>query len=466
MKKIVLINPPPIRQASPAEFSPIAAAYFRLRDLTSLQWGDQQCEPNTGLLALGSLLERAGFDVEIHDLNIAYVGNPCRFDGNILPSKIIDLLKPSVEKALAVGIASLTVNAKFALHLARLAKQWNPQVHVTMGGVFPTASPGFFLKESAVDSVVLGEGHDSYPKLLRSITRGGCLPENVLLRTSHHSDICTQTVSVTKKPTSIPPFPAFHLLSDYCKPRIFRLHSAFGCRFGCEFCSPTRFYNQTVRMRDPKDFAKHVQSVVKEYNITDYLIGDLTFFQIHDHSAEVCKWLSRMRIPDSARYWCQTRPDLLTPDVIELLAQSGCQQVGIGIESFSESIVSQLKDITGIRTLRMQLRELRKCDIEVQIYLMTGIPGECVRDVFKTIETTCELLEDGLVQHINVGIFVPFKGLPLDSRVRILDWDPENYAMSVYPNQWPLPVYETDDLSRFQIRALWELSLASYMRYL
>lgn len=463
MSRVVLINPPPLRDNTSREYSVTAEIYFSIRDKNSPQRGDQQDEPCGGILSLGTALEHAMFDVELHDLNILYVRNPSLFDDEKINTTIEGCLRKSIEDCSFVGISSITLTARSAIRLSNLIKSWNPDVFISIGGIFPTVNPSYFLKEKSIDSVILGQAHEVYPRLLSSINSGSVIPKGVLLRKDIALEASDHSFEI---PMTLPPYPGFHLLKEYCKPKTFRFISAFGCSHKCSFCSPALFYGDKVRYRIPKEFVATLRSTLKRYGLDSYLMGDLTFFNSIEHSTEVCKCIKELKVDDIAGYWCQTRLDLLSTDVINLLERSGCKQVALGIETFKQNTLSHLKEMENIRDIEHKFKELKKRKIEVQIYLMVGIPGETASDINRTIEKVRSLLEKDLLNHVNVGIYVPFPGLEIPKNVTIVDVDTQNYAMSVYNSQWPFPVYETPELTRYQIRDLWELSLSTYMKYI
>ncbi|MED5354082.1 MAG: cobalamin B12-binding domain-containing protein, partial [Nitrospinota bacterium] len=95
-----------------------------------------------GLLAIGSVLKRAGHQVKILDLRIS--NSPDEELGSVMKS-----FKPQV-----VGIGVMTIECKYGFIDAAKVKEINPEVTIIFGGPHCSHEPQFILNDPNVDLMV------------------------------------------------------------------------------------------------------------------------------------------------------------------------------------------------------------------------------------------------------------------------------------------------------------------------
>jgi len=114
---------------------------------------------------------------------------------------------------------------------------------------------------------------------------------------------------------------------------------------------------------------------------------------------EVSPWLEelmdRYRRELGLPFSCMARPDQLDGAVIELLAESGCDLVRLGIESGDEAL---RESVAGVPISDERVREavaaLRRAGIRVQTLAFLGLPGETRETATRTLDMCCELRPD------------------------------------------------------------------------
>ncbi|MBI4384059.1 MAG: cobalamin B12-binding domain-containing protein, partial [Nitrospinae bacterium] len=99
-----------------------------------------------GLIAVGSVLKRAGHTIHILDLRISsYPDSELR--------NVLHEFEPD-----AVGIGLMTVESDFAFTLAQQVKSIKNDVPVIFGGPHCAHDPQYILHDPNVDYMVIGEG--------------------------------------------------------------------------------------------------------------------------------------------------------------------------------------------------------------------------------------------------------------------------------------------------------------------
>lgn len=218
----------------------------------------------------------------------------------------------------------------------------------------------------------------------------------------------------------------------------------------------------------PPKVVDQIEYLQKEYNASDFLIGDLTFFADPELGEAVCQEIIKRNIDIS--WWCQTRADLINKKRANLLREAGCKMASIGIESSVQIIRDKMhKEITNNQILRA-LKILKHEGITTQGYFIIGNVGETFENVFNTIKAIRELILEGLIDISCISVLVPYPGTEFfenaeDHGIEILDKNLDNYFMSVSRYCNPYPVYQTEHLSRMEIRGLWKLAMATATKY-
>ena len=110
-----------------------------------------------GLLAIGSVLKRAGHQVKILDLRIS--NSP---DEEL--ESVMKVFDPQV-----VGIGVMTIECKYGFIDAAKVKEINSEVTIIFGGPHCSHEPQFILNDPNVDLMVSGEGDLTIVELIDAL---------------------------------------------------------------------------------------------------------------------------------------------------------------------------------------------------------------------------------------------------------------------------------------------------------
>jgi len=140
---------------------------------------------------------------------------------------------------------------------------------------------------------------------------------------------------------------------------------------------------------------------------------------------------------------CDHRAELLTPDTIRLLADMGCTQVYLGIESGDEELRRRALGRTMSNELLVQVIErLHAAGIRVFAYNMVGLPGE----TRATALLTPKLNAQARVDDACVSVFSPYPSTVLYD-VSIKDGsvaEPIDYSRLTFLDQ---PGFRSDEVA-------------------
>lgn len=338
----------------------------------------QTLYPPIGLMHLAAVL-RSKYNVIIKD----YSGK--KIDGSEI-QEYIKKVNPFV-----VGIRVLTgPPIPRAITISKIAK--NLGKIVVWGGPHPTILPEQTLENKYIDSVVIGEGEYTFQKLLRFYEGKKEKLEGVGLKTNGKIKI----YPASKKSVNLDklPLPAWDLIEDIdqyfpnknhnCLP----ISTTRGCAFNCGFCHNSnknvKAYLGCYRVAKPQraiEEFKFVKKLVK--NRIDVLdVGeDLHLFSA-DYTKKFCEAVKKSRL--NFKWTTAARYHILNDDIINLIAESGCTRILLGIESGSPRIQKMNNKFVEIKKAATISRMLRRKGIFVTNTYIFGHPTETQEELKMT----------------------------------------------------------------------------------
>lgn len=326
-----------------------------------------------------------------------------------LGPRLLEEIEAYSPKLLAISMMSGEYsNLKKAT--ARIRNNY-PDLHITAGGPHPTFAQGLFDEMPSLDSICIGEGDFAFPKIIRRIERGESLVgiPNVLTPGNQF-----QLGPLVENLDNLPFIDREIIYENSPMLRRFTLRSFYssrGCPFNCTYCFNHAFNSmykglgKTVRKRSVNNLLSEIETVIANYP-TEYIrFSDDAFVHRVDPWLEEFsqKYPRRVGIP----FYCLVRPNCVTPELVDLLAQSGCKSVGMSIESGSEMIRStvlrrHISDSKMIEAFNL----FQRTGIRVKTNNMLGLPGATIEDEIATLDLNiackpaCSLF----------GVFVPYPG--------------------------------------------------------
>jgi len=131
------------------------------------------------------------------------------------------------------------------------------------------------------------------------------------------------------------------------------------------------------------------------------------------------RWIGALaeeiRVRDAAiPFMIQCRADLVSPTVARALAQAGCEEVWMGVESGSQRILDAMDKGTTIDEVRAATRALKAHGIRACWFLQLGYPGEQWDDVV----ATRDLVRAERPDDVGVSVAYPLPGTKFHAAVR------------------------------------------------
>lgn len=373
--------------------------------------------PPMGILYLSSYLRSKIKNVEIKITDGCKIGYK-----NTLEE--IKKFNPDV-----VGISFYTTLAHGASKLAKEVKRTFPSSIVVMGGPHATALPHDTLSASGADIAVIGEGEETFYRIVTSISEGKDLTELANL-----PGIC---INVDGKiyqnapdkfitPLDKIPFPAWDLINigDYKGWYLSKQHPeatmffSRGCPYNCTFCSNRVWKSSTpvVRFRDPEKVVDEMEYLKNNFSIKEIFDNSDEFNCNLDHALKICREIKRR---DLGITWkTQLRVTPFTEELAEALAGSGCWYVHLGIESGNQKTLDGINKRIDLKDVVPTCRLLKKYGIKVMaLFMLFNVWEENGNLAYEDMEMTTNtlnfarrLVKNNLVDYIGWSITTPYPG--------------------------------------------------------
>lgn len=384
---------------------------------------NERITPPLGILYLASYLRGNMKDIELSVLDGQIEG----LEGTIAG---IGNFGPDI-----LGISAHTLIANGAYEVARRIKKGHPETLVIMGGCHCTAVPDDVLRKSGADLVCVGEGERTMLEVSRAFNqKRGKIPDidfDLINGLAYKKDGSVAYSSARQFIENIDtiPFPARDLidLKDYSGWYITkrlpetRIMSSRGCPFHCTFCSCAVWKSSkpATRFRSSKNVVDEVEQIMSDYGIREFG-DDCDEFNCNiNNASEICREIKRRSLDIPWR--TQVRAHPLSDDFVRLLAESGCWQVHMGIESANEETLRGIGKNITLQQVEQGCRTLRRHNIEVVGMFMlynaweegSILKFEDTRKTEQTMRYALQLLDKGLINQFMWGPTNPYPGSKL-----------------------------------------------------
>lgn len=310
-----------------------------------------------------------------------------------------------------------------------LVREKFPQCIIVGGGEHFSAAPDFSLDHSALDVCVLGEGEATIREFTERLIKEGTLPLDVpgtVVRDPRSKKIIHNARRERIKAVESIRYPAWHLFNvdTFLKlgvgqmstggkeHRAFPLAASRGCPYGCTFCSNPQMWGTIWKARPPQDVLTEMKLWKERYGVTHFDFVDLTAIVKKEWILEFTKLLIRENLGITWGLPSGTRSEALDLEVLELLKQSGCNDLDYAPENGSEKILKVMKKMINKDRMLESIRACYKVGINCKANIIFGYPQETRKDVMDTIWFMMRMAFAGM-NDVLVGAVSPYPGSKL-----------------------------------------------------
>jgi radical SAM superfamily enzyme YgiQ (UPF0313 family) len=368
--------------------------------------------PRLGAVLLSTILKERGYEVKAF---------------------IEDVAEPDwafIENSDLVCISVITPTAIRSYKLGKRLKSLG--IPVIMGGPHPTFLPDEALE--CADFVIRGEGEYSLVELLEFIGKGSPALTGIKglsYRDRDGKNVHNPSREFTEDLDSLPE-PDFSLVHHWNPSNAYPVSTSRGCAYDCKFCSVIRMFGKSYRFKSVEATLKELKYVVTVSKATKFIVDD-DFAANRSRTKEILRGMIAEGI--KTLWSAQVRVDVSRdPELLRLMADSGCHTLGIGFESINPKTLEEYNKKQNREDIISCIRAVRDHGIHIHGMFVLGADTDDV----DTICRTADFAKSFCIDTIQFLILTPLPGTPLfhdmmkSGRLFHKDWSKYNVQHVVF----------------------------------
>lgn len=161
-----------------------------------------------------------------------------------------------------------------------------------------------------------------------------------------------------------------------------------GCPFTCTFCSTKTFWKQKYRLRNIPDIINEIENLVKNFGIHNFSFDHDLFTVNNKKIKEFCDHIQQRKL--KIEWYCSSRIDTITEELIDIMAAAGCYKILYGIETGSPRMQKIVRKNLSLEKCEPIIKYTRSKGLKVVASFIYGFPEEQEED----FEYTFELMQN------------------------------------------------------------------------
>ena len=426
------------------------------------------------VLTIAALPHQNGYDVTIFDIRV--ISN--------WKKQLREYLK---EKPICVGISSLTgPSLQYVIDAIKIIREIDNTIPIVFGGVHATLLPEQSLLTGDVDIVVKGDADFVFYELLKVIEESDNLDsaklngalknvkglyykdinfhENNEVVFTGEADWIDDFGSLPESPYELLDIPKYNA-ANLGRGVSASFQTSRGCPFACKFCGNDVLQKRDMRYLPVPKVVEKIKFLQSKYGFNSFVFVDDLTIAGRKHFIEFTTALAKIR-PRIAWTSVGIRANLiskLNEDDLQLLWDSGCRSLDIGIESGSNRILKDILKADTKENMRYANRLLSKFKFVIKYTFIVGYPTETEEERNETLDFLAELKKDNPNMYPMVFVFLPIVGTALYDQVvangfkepkAMKDWVGMDSAEWFYKNNSWIPVSKMRELDTIMISSL------------
>lgn len=398
--------------------------------------------PPLGVLTLAAALSKKGIDATL-------------LDENVDPAFETKLRSELRNDHICVGVSSMTgPQIASALRISRIIRDASP-LPVVWGGVHPSLEPRATIAHDLVDMIVVGDGEETFPKLVKCLEQQDQDLEQIpgIAFKSKGAVIFTEPAP----PADIDRLPSipFHLADldkyatgswqfDFSKDErcrrtrgpqcILPMETSRGCPFSCSFCTES-VRKKKWRALPPERVVADIEHYVERYGIRHFTFVDDNMFGDVKRGEEIIDLLAKKEL--DIKWYTNIRADYLVrtdSGFIRKLEKTGCRCLTFGAESGSERILKMISKRSNVKTTLAIGRKLAGSKIHPSFVAIKGFPTETRKDITQTYLLILQILLENSKAMCSLPSLIPTPGTKMAGQC--LGKKMNDYTLEDWSRRW------------------------------
>ncbi|MFG0330368.1 MAG: B12-binding domain-containing radical SAM protein [Phycisphaerales bacterium] len=308
-----------------------------------------------------------------------------------------------------VAISTFTAQIEDAYALADRLR--DAGIPVVLGGLHVTSLPDE--AQAHADAIVIGEGELSWPRLVDDF-RSNRLAPRYEARPGEEFDLAAA------------PMPRFDLLDIERFNRI-PVQTSRGCPHQCDFCASSILLTRGYKTKPVEKVIAEIHRI-KEFWPEPFIeLADDNSFCQRGHARRLLRALTSERL----RWFTETDVSIADhPDLLDLLRESGCRQLLIGLESPTAAALGGVEirrdwKLRQFDRYERAVRVIQSHGITVNGCFVLGLDGHDA----SVFDSVYDFVERTGLYDVQITVMTPLPGTPLYERL-------ERSGRLLYPGVW------------------------------
>lgn len=346
-----------------------------------------------------------GTNLDLIPIGLAYVAsalketgryvsgfNACKFNNPI--GELIKTLSEENIDLLCIG--DLSANFPTIKHTINMVKRHLPQIKIMLGGGIITAEPELIARHLNIDYGCIGYGEETIYEFAECFENRGNFAEvkGLIFKDEFGNIIITPH---RPEPESIDEisFPDLEMFGFAGMEQSLTIIGSRSCMYNCTFCFHPSGHSYKQRSLD--NIFSEIDYWRNKHEIRHITYSDELFGSDEKRLYEFCRRIKRIDIG----FNLSLRVDIITDEIIEALADSGCRGISYGIESLCQNVLDSMRKNITVQQIESALKITKKYNLPI---IGSGIIfGDCV----ETYEMALESLSWWL-KNIHFGLSIGF----------------------------------------------------------
>ncbi len=347
-----------------------------------------------GLLYIAGILIENGYEVSILDHGAT--------DYNF--SQVLNWIKKQDPDVL--GISILTRSFLSGIKIAKLAKDWNPNIKIILGNYQTVCAERILKKYDFIDFCVRGEGEYTMLELLPLIQTNNANYADINGLFYRKNGIIKSTAPrELERDIDKFPVPDRRLLKgsqykmsmgglDISTEKSGTIVMSRGCPYQCRFCSVNQ---DSWRHRSVTNIIQELQ-IMESEGYREIMIMDDNFTVNPKWVEDICKHIIKEKI--DLILHCEARIEG-TKEMYEYMNRANVKTIFFGMESGSQRVLDYYNKNIIPSQSKLAIKKARKAGIDmIFASFILGAPIEKISDIQKTIKLALNLDIDYAMFHV------------------------------------------------------------------
>jgi anaerobic magnesium-protoporphyrin IX monomethyl ester cyclase len=298
----------------------------------------------------------------------------------------------SIEKLNPCLIAVTLVSSEYPEFKPFIYKVKSEFGHIPLiiGGPHPTFAPNL-IDDVPVDAICVGEGDRAFDEILNRVENGSDFNGIPNVHTKESKGELGELIEDLDELPFIDRELLFNASPAYRRFKLRGFYASRGCAYKCNYCF-VHAYNKIYkglgrifRRRSVDHLIEEIQMVVKAYP-TEFIrfADDIFVYNVDPWLEEFAeKYRKKVNLP----FYCLTRSNTVTKEVVRVLKNAGCHSICMSIETANPSIreVVLKRKIDNAQYIK-SFDLFNEAGIKIYTNSMTGLPHSTLQDDLDTID--------------------------------------------------------------------------------